>query len=459
MSLPKELNLGSNKPMAASSRPQILRFRSDNSSYTAGDTIRIEIPTNRQGHYIFPQESFLEFRYKVNGTGGAGVGATNWYLDQSAYSFFNRLRVLHGSTVIEDTLYANKLWTALYDIQVNEAERKQDTITKGVYDPTALNATSTYNSGLFGHLALTRASAAAAADSTLFEINMVIPSAVFGSLASKALPISLLGASSLYLELELAPLNQVFVQQLAAATSNGTLNSYTIQDIYFNAKTAILPIDVEQALIASTGGVVNLPAVAYKCESKAIAATATSFSDKFSFQYSSLKNFLFFPQNQQSSNGTIASRSVSSRSRAYINEYYLNINGEVFPSQSITGYARQYSELLRSFDMLTDTNAGGILTFSNYTVNTSTTASDILDTVGDTTWLTSADQKRWIGGIDLDRFNRSSDVLMSGTSTIGQLLSLVINFSQNPDEALTLYGACMYDVLYHIENGQMVAKF
>ena len=49
--------------MATSSRPQILRFRSDNSSYTAGDTIRIEIPTNRQGHYIFPQESFLEFTF------------------------------------------------------------------------------------------------------------------------------------------------------------------------------------------------------------------------------------------------------------------------------------------------------------------------------------------------------------------------------------------------------------
>jgi len=48
---------------------------------------------------------------------------------------------------------------------------------------------------------------------------------------------------------------------------------------------------------------------------------------------------------------------------------------------------------------------------------------------------------------------------MSGTSTIGQLLSLVVNFSQAPEEALTLYGACMYDVLYHIENGQMVAKF
>ena len=114
---------------------------------------------------------------------------------------------------------------------------------------------------------------------------------------------------------------------------------------------------------------------------------------------------------------------------------------------------------MRSSDMLTDTNAGGMLTFSNYTVNVATTATDVMDDEAVANSIISSDQKRWVGGIDLDRFNRSSDVLMSGTSTIGQLLSLVVNFSQAPEEALTLYGACMYDVLYHIENGQMVAKF
>ena len=168
---------------------------------------------------------------------------------------------------------------------------------------------------------------------------------------------------------------------------------------------------------------------------------------------------MFFPINQTSANGTITSRGNSCRPRANITDYQLNMNGETYPTQPIAGYARQYSELLRAFDMLTDTNAGGVITFSNYTVDTNTTASDILDTVNDTTWQSTSDQQRWVGGIDLDRFNRSSDVLMSGTSTIGQMLSLVMNMSTTPSEALTLYGACMYDVLYHIEGGQMVAKF
>ena len=39
MSLPKELNLGINKPMSSGAKPNILRFRSDNSTYGAGDIL------------------------------------------------------------------------------------------------------------------------------------------------------------------------------------------------------------------------------------------------------------------------------------------------------------------------------------------------------------------------------------------------------------------------------------
>jgi len=301
MSLPKELNLASNKPMASSGRPQILRFRSDNSSYTANDTIRIEIPTSRQGQYLFPSDSFLEFKLKVNASGGAAAGTTNYLLDQSIYSLFNRIRVLHGSTVLEDTLYCNRLWTSIYDIQVNEAERRGHTINMGVGDNVLGGTTQIFNNGLYGQIIATRAAAAASttADSDLFDYNFVLPSSIFGTLAIKALPLSLLGASSLYIELELAPANVAFVSFLdaTAITTPSIINSYTVQDIYYNAKISVLPLEIEQALIASTGGVINLPAISYKCEQKSIAAASLVFNDKFSFQYSSIKSFLFWVQN------------------------------------------------------------------------------------------------------------------------------------------------------------------
>jgi hypothetical protein len=268
-----------------------------------------------------------------------------------------------------------------------------------------------------------------------------------------------LGASSIYIQLELAPLNVAFVQQLSAATSNGTLNSYTISDIYYNSKVSLLPLEVERALIQSTGGIINLPAVAYKCELKTLNANSVAFNDKFAFQFSSVKNFMFWVQNSASANGDISKRSISSRPKANISDWYLMINGEMFPSASMAGYCRHYQELMRSFDMLTDTNAGGILTFSNYAYDNATSATDVITTVADTTWMQTTDQKRYVAGIDLDRFNRSSDVLMSGTSTIGQSLSLVVNLSAGTNDLLNLYGAVQYDVLFHIENGLLTSKF
>ena len=76
MSFPKELNLSSNRPMAAPGKPSINRYRADNGNYNGGDVIRIEIPCGRNGQYLFPMDSFLEARIKANVTTTAATGVT-----------------------------------------------------------------------------------------------------------------------------------------------------------------------------------------------------------------------------------------------------------------------------------------------------------------------------------------------------------------------------------------------
>ena len=450
MSFPSELNLGSNKPMSASGKPSINRYRSDNSDYRGGDTIRIEVPCGRKGQYLFPKDSFLELKIKVNAQNGATANSAI-YIDQSIYAIFNRIRIFHGSNVVEDCLYVNKLWTALYDIQINEAKRRGESIMKLVGDNTGA-ANSIFNNGLSGaRISVAQTANAVAADSPVFDACFCIPSALLGSLASKAVPLGLMGASSIYLELELAPAAMAFVGDGTAA-----INSYTVSDIFFNAKLTTLPNDIDDLLIQSTGGIVNLPAISYKAEAKTISAASSAFNDKFSFQYSSLKNFIFFLQNSTTANGTILSRSVSARPKCNVSDYFLLINGEAFPSQTIQNTSRMYSELLRAFDGLSDTGFGGIINVANYSANTNTTADDVLTgTVG--TSLTTP-QKRFVAGIDLDRFNHTSDTLLSGTSSIGQMVNLQLNMSAPLTETCTLFAAVQYDVLYHIEGGLLTAK-
>ena len=480
MSFPKELNLSSNRPMAAAGKPSINRYRSDNSSYQAGDVIRIEIPCGRNGQYLFPMDCFIEGRIKANVTITASTGANlvNGLLtiDQSVYALFNRMRILHGSNVIEDCLYTNRLWTCLYDLQINETERRGDTITKLVNDNTSSASSQAtggqlYNNGLTGTTFKYSNTAVTNSDTALFDFSFVLPSAVLGSLCSKAIPLGLMGASSLYLELELAPVNVAFVScvpQGTTAAGTITTNSYTIQDIYYNAKITTLPDDVNSLILESTGGIINIPAISYKAEMKSIPATASAYNDKFSFQYSSLKTFLFWFTASTTAIGDITKRSISSRPKCFLTDYFLLINGEAYPSQSI-GYgstavitasgnsARMYAETLRAFNYLTDVNAGGILTYYNYTYD-NPTQNETLGTI--------PIQKRFLAAIDLDRFNRSSDVLMCGTSSIGQMVNLNLGFSQacgtvtgQTAVGVNLYATVMYDVLYHIENGQMLAKF
>ena len=435
--------------MSASGKPSINRYRSDNSSYSGGDTVRIEIPCGRKGQYLFPKDSFIELKIKVNAQNG-GTAQSGIYIDQSIYAIFNRLRIFHGSNVVEDCLYVNKLWTAIYDLQINEVERRGDSISKLVADNTTNS--NVFNNGLFGTTFMTMAGAAGAADSAVFDACFVIPSALLGSLASKAVPLGLMGASSIYLELELAPAAMAFV-----ADGSSVLNSYTVSDIFYNAKITTLPSDIDDLLIQSTGGIVNLPAISYKAEAKTISAASSAFNDKFSFQYSSLKNFIFFLINSASANGVLLSRSITARPKCNISDYFLLINGEAFPSQTITNTSRMYAELIRAFDGLTDTNFGGIINYTNYTLNTNTNAHDALSgTVGGGG--ANSNQKRFLAGIDLDRFNHSSDTLLSGTSSIGQMVNLQLNMSAGLTETCTLYAAVQYDVLYHIEGGLLTAK-
>ena len=446
MSVVKSLNYGSNKPISASGKPEILRFRSDNSEYKSGDVLRIEIPTGRQGQHIFPQDSYIEGKITVNYT-SPDVANSNIFIDQNIYSLFRRLRVLHGSNVIEDTLYCNRVWQCIYDLQKGTSDRIADSIflltgagTFGEAFPTVKNTTT---------------------NTATVDFSFVLPSALLGCLAQKALPLSLCGASSIYLELELESASQAFIiEDIANVTS---INYFTLSDIYYNAKGVNLPYDIEKLIIEESGGIINLPAVAYKSELKTCSANSGSFNDKFAFQHSSVKNFLFFMQNSASTTASDA-RSITQRPSQHLREWNLLLNGESFPSQPINTYSKMYMELLRSFDMLTDTRTGGFINKTEYVAaNSATVAGQLTDDVYD-----SLVQKSFIAGIDLDRFNHSSDTLMSGTPTIGNTVNLNLLFGtqtiggavvSSPLQQTNIYAFIQYDLNIKLQNGLLQAMY
>ena len=445
MSFVKELNYGAVKPASVASRPQILRWRADNSTYNPTEIIRIEIPTSSNNIHLFGKDSFIEGKINMP---AFVIGNTGGELDGSVYSLFSRMRISHGSNVVEDVQNCGRLWHVLNDIQKVNDSRGEDSITKLAYvDQTGAGSdVGLLQSHLKGASLVTTGVAKVA---TSYPFSFTLPSAIFGSLCEKSIPLSECTASSFYIELELSSIGNMFVDSGVPGATIYT--GATISDVYYNAKCAVLPPDVHGLLMSSTGGKIVIPAVSFKCEAKSMPALATAFNDKFAYQVSSANAFLWW-MTTAGCNGNQTYRSMTSRNSKGLTEWQLNINGEMYPSDMIRGKPRNLNELLRAFDMLSSNLGSEVLDFNTYShanVDLGTVAVDA-NTAG-------IQHKRFVAGIDLNRFNQSHETLLSGTNTVGQSINLVANFGA-VGEPQTLYSALMYDVLFTIQDGLMTAN-
>lgn len=459
MSYPKELNYAAMKPASVSSRPIIQRFRADLQSYAPGDVARIEIPTSAATTHLFPSDTFLEGKLHVTSD------VTTCNLDGNVYSCFQRMSIYHGSNLLETQYNCGRLWHVLNDCQRGWSDRAEDSVSKGagslaisgglvtaVALPAAVNyaanaacvvttgAADVNNVSYFS--SLTGKSLAAAANTIDFCFQL--PSALFGSMATKAIPLGACNASSFYIELEIASLANMFVYSAAAITT-----ACTITDLVINTKVAQLPADVNAALMGSVQNNIVLPATSWKVEQKTCVAHSASFNDKFAFQLSSVNAFLFWFQNTAAQND-IKYRGMTGRPGHKVQDYQLNINGDAYPTDVVRTRSRFIQELQRAFDNVGSIKGGsGILDATTYYDGNSLITSDV--------GTTAMPHNRSVYGLDLNRFNNCQDTLLSGTSTIGQSINLIINKTA-VNESANLYGAVMYDVIYTIQDGQMTAN-
>jgi len=438
MSLPTELQYSKIKPTAAPSTPHITQFSSQNQSYVSGSIVRFEIPTGLSGNHIFPKHSFVSGQVSLNVSTLAATAqnvACNSFLDQSIYSLFKKLTISHGGTTQEEITNCNRAWTAIYDLQKSKDKRLCDSINLLVDETDPLQGLT------FSVLKSTVANTASVQSTVFVDFAFVLPSSILGLLASRDLPVSLMGASSLTLELELESAQTAFT----GSANITSINSFTLQNLYYNAKMVHLDPAIEIALINSTAGVVQMPAVTYKTEYKTLSAGSTSFNDKFTHQYNSVKNFCYFLQSQATFNGSLLSKSISSRPNCGINNWYISIGGNPYPPKAITGYTNIFMETLRAWDMMNSEHGSGVLGRTNYTTGTGAVGEEVL-----------ANNYRFIAAVDLDRYNHSSELLVTGTNTFGQ--SIDLNFTLDAPAAVNLivYTFCMIDVLYTIQNGVLV---
>ena len=114
--LPKNLKYGSKveSAPARSSRANIAP-QNGTSGYNLGDIININIPT-RANLVMVPTENYLKFDIKITNTSAA---ASTYRWDScGAHGIIQRIRVYHGSNLLEDIDNYGLLAKMLFDLQV-----------------------------------------------------------------------------------------------------------------------------------------------------------------------------------------------------------------------------------------------------------------------------------------------------------------------------------------------------
>jgi hypothetical protein len=446
------MNLAEGKQSAVTSaNASFQRIRSDNTSYTDGDIIRIECPCGRAGDFLHGSDSFFSGKIKFD---FASTGAGFVSIDQCIYSIIKSIKIYHGSNLIDSVDHANRLYNAIYDLQVHTSERAGDSINMMVLDDETNQI-----SGYFGQVLLPNVE---------YDFSFTLPCALLGSLSDKSVPLGWMGASSLYLEITLESANRVLTtQEQSGADPRGRIGQcatlavtkYTVSDIYYNAQITQIGSQYNNILLSAfSGKPIVIPGVSFRGEQKTMSAASTSFSDKFSFQLSSVKLLLWFLCNSTTVNGDISGanlgRAITQRQCGRLNEFNISLNGTSFPSQPIksgdasTGVqymANVYSHLLRAFNLNSSTEKGGVLCKGNYCDSLTTGASEGL-------------VKRFIGALSMDRFDQENERYMSGMNTVGQNLVLDIKFNAAHSTAQNIYAYVQYDCAYELVDGLLTVQ-
>lgn len=447
VNFPPSMNLAINKaPLLEGMRGGHLQFRSQNSSYGERETISINIPTGQQGMWLHPQDSYLSFRFKPTFTVTAGSVS----LDANAYSIFQHCRVRHGSNVLVNQRNCNRLWSALYDVQVPSGERASHTVNLGIKEDNQ-DARDGY---LYGE-ALTSGQTRG--------YSMSLPISVLGSLQEKAIPLGWLNSSQLTLELDVESMTKMLTTRTsnntlvgtagANTTANPVLTKLEITEVIYHAKVSYVEPMYNDMLLQSLGGSIIIPAVEYASDEKFIGDGAHTINENFSFPFSSMKNFLWWLTINGTANGTPTgynlNSAISQRLAGDLKEYMLAFNGQQYghPINTATvetGFingSTAYQELLRAYN-LTSSNSGSVFTKSLYSSN-----ADLLTDEDET--------KRFIAAIDLDRGDGNNDRFYQGVNTVNDIVTLQAQFSSSLDTACSLFAYAMYDCAYVIEDGLM----
>ena len=447
------------KPSAPKSRSYRISIAPINKSvFNPGDQIIFEFPTGRKGTWLDQSQSYLKFSVQFAATANVNVGGTGIYLDNSAYSFIQRMDIYNSSNLLETINEYGQLANFLMDTSLTQSDKAglstligtnattSNTILVNT-TPTAVFAQNQVVSALSSNLqtAGDRSGLSCAAVIVGNGIGTAIPytfslpllSGVIGINASKMLPVGKLHAP-IRVEMYLAANDDAIYYGLAGAGAIWQLVNVEFCACYVEIQDDSLDTNLapgEQEYISTT---------TYRQASTYMpAATSGEFTTLLPFRAASITalyaRFRPFGTAIQGANATAAYRKGASIN-PNLSFYYFRIGSSVYPNKPVylingslvgTG-AEGYGELLKSFHALSSTIGNTALTYNSYNVAATANGGWAINYIPGTKAIVPAALGGAAGtvppidthgnafaiGIECQSFSNRNDTILSGISTL-----------------------------------------
>ena len=432
------------KPSAPKSRSYRISIAPINKSvFAPADQIIFELPTGRKGTWLDQSQSYLKFSVQFASTNGSAAGSTGVYLDNTAYSFFQRCDIYHSSNLLETINEYGQLANFLLDTSLTASDKaglspligsNADTIFANLIAPAIntaivpLRQAGDRSGQTFPSVNL----GAPALISTGIPYTFCLPmlSGVIGVNASKMLPVGKL-ASPLRVELYLSANDDAIYYGTAAAGAVWQLINVEFCACYVEIQDDSLDLisnDETQYISTTT----------YRQASTYLpAATSGEFTTLLPFRAASITalyaRFRNYGSATQGVNASAAYRKSSSIN-PNLSYFYFRIGSSLYPNKPIyltngslvgTG-AEAYGELLKSFHALSSSIGNSAINFQSYNVaatatqgfnqcyvpGAKTTAANTMSTAIDT------HGNAFAIGLECQSFSNRNDTILSGISTL-----------------------------------------
>jgi hypothetical protein len=417
--------------------------------YNPGDTITINIPT-RNNTALIPSESYLRGNFNLI-LSGAATAATlescGWH------QFIQRVRVFHGSNLLEDIDNYGQLAKILYDYQAPEdAVKGRFAITSGTNEEysgvgvaaAALANVRSVNRGrALGALG-------AATHTFPFAINLV---SLVGALSGeKYLPLWEMTAAPLRVEIVL---QSSLIRSMMVEGGSGL--NFTATSVNYSGEFLELPDSAVAAIKAGSSSPMQMVLPSWRSYTNSAsvpATTQTQVSFPIPAKFSSLKNIL------------VASRSTAGLAAQYPSShcafgvgsansigYQFRVGSEVLPSTAPTTFPEIYNEAVKCFGSLADMQLQPSIDNTAFSLNAP-------NTIAGLTEASTEDSGSFLIGIDMEIYqNADKSSIFAGTNTNTSDIFAIINYyTAGATTVLQTAFAC-YDQVLVYENGVCYARY